>query len=546
MTKREFSKTSLFLIAMIPLVALFIILGFSIIKWGLDPHIPLLVSAFVAAIVAIFILGYSWDELQEGISESIGVALPAVLILMIIGVVIGAWIISGTVPGLIYYGLDIINPKFFLVSGLFLTAIISVSTGSSWTAAGTIGIALIGIATTIDYSIAWTAGAVVSGAYFGDKMSPLSDTTNLAPAVAGTDIFKHIRSMLYTTLPAFIISAIIFTAVGFSLTTDGSVDLAQVDATKEVLSLSFNIGLWVFIPPVLVIVMILLKVPALPALFISALIGVAIAVPANGTSLDEAMSVMHYGYESDSATILADDGYESVEVAVTDLDTSDLREITKSMKLDVDSDKKEAYVEALEAEEVTTVTNYEKDGTTIKSTVVSNVDTLLGRGGLDSMLWTVSLILCAMVFGGIMEAAGLLQAVVDMILRLVFGYTSLVVATLATSLFVNIVAADQYLAIVLPGKMFKKAFTEDQKVEPYCFSRVLESGGTLTSPLVPWNTCGATMTAFLGVNAWGPEGYAIYSIFNIINIILEVIAAAIGFGVHYRDDKETIKEVIAQ
>ncbi|MFV0424239.1 MAG: Na+/H+ antiporter NhaC [Bacilli bacterium] len=513
MTKREFSKGGLFLIALIPLAALFVILGFSIIKWGLDPHIPLLLSAFVAALVAIFILGYSWDELQKGISESIGIALPAILILMIIGIVIGSWIISGTVPGLIYYGLDIINPKFFLVSGLFLTAIISIATGSSWTAAGTIGIALIGIATALDFHIGWTAGAVVSGAYFGDKMSPLSDTTNLAPAVAGTDIFKHIRSMLYTTLPAFIVAAIVYTVVGFNLSSNGSVDLSQVSATKEVLSMGFNIGLWVFIPPVLVITMILLKVPALPALFVSALIGVAIAIPANGIGMDEAMDVMHYGYSSDAATMLVDDGYEMVETG------------------EVNDDGDELF-------------NYEKGGEIIDSSVVSNVDELLSRGGLDSMLWTVSLIICAMIFGGIMEAAGLLQAVVDMILKLVFGYTSLVVASLATSAFVNVVAADQYLAIVLPGKMYKKSFTEDYNVEPYCFSRVLESGGTLTSPLVPWNTCGATMSGFLGVPVWGAGGYAIYAIFNLVNVLFEVIAAAVGFGVVYKDDKEKIKEVM--
>ncbi len=534
----------MFGIALIPLVSLFVILGFSIIKWGLDPHIPLLLSAAVAAIVAIFILGYSWNELQDGISESIGVALGAVLILMIIGVVIGAWIISGTVPGLIYYGLEIISPKYFLVSALVLSAIISIATGSSWTAAGTIGIALIGIATALDFHIGWTAGAIVSGAYFGDKMSPLSDTTNLAPAVAGTEIFPHIRSMLYTTVPAFIVAAIVYTIVGFNLSSTGSVDLSQVESTKQVLELGFNIKLWVFIPPILVIVMILLKVPALPALFISALIGVAIAVPTNGYGLDEAMNVMHYGFEQDSATLLIEDGYEPVEVATSELDIKELQDMAKFNKLGIDSDNKQVYIDALADEGIESVTNYEKSGEVIKSSIVSNADKLLSSGGLDSMLWTVSLIICAMVFGGIMEAAGLLQAVVDMILRFVFGYTSLVVATIATSAFVNIVAADQYLAIVLPGKMFKKAYTEDYNVEPQCFSRVLESGGTLTSPLIPWNTCGATMSSFLGVPVWGAGGYAIYSIFNFVNVIFEVIASAIGFGVKYKDDKEKIKEIL--
>ncbi len=512
-TKKEFSKGALFGIALIPLVSLFVILGFSIIVWGLDPHIPLLLSAAVATVVAIFILGYSWDELQDGISESIGLALGAVLILMIIGVVIGAWIISGTVPGLIYYGLEVINPKFFLVSALVLSAIISISTGSSWTAAGTIGIALIGIATALDFHIGWTAGAVVSGAYFGDKMSPLSDTTNLAPAVAGTDIFKHIKSMLYTTVPAFLVAAIVYTVVGFNLSSSGDVDLGQVEATQEVLKMSFNIGLWIFIPPILVIVMILVKVPALPALFVSALIGIAIAVPMNDYAVEDAFGVMHYGYESDAAAVLEAEGYKAIDTGEVD-DNGDA------------------------------IMDYEKGGELVEAGVVSNVNDLLSRGGLDSMLWTISLIICAMVFGGIMEAAGLLQAVVDMILKLVFGYTSLVVATIATSAFVNVVAADQYLAIVLPGKMYKKSFTEDYNVEPECFSRVLESGGTLTSPLVPWNTCGATMSSFLGVPVWGAGGYALFAIFNYVNVLFEIIASAIGFGVKYKDDKEKIKEVL--
>ncbi len=526
MEKRKFSDAQLFGIALIPLAALFVILGFSIIVFGLDPHIPLLVSAFVAAIVAQGILGYKWKKLQDGIMESIGIAMGAILILLIIGVVIGTWIISGVVPGLIYYGLNIISPKFFLVSALVLSAIISLATGSSWTAAGTVGIALVGMAITIDYSVAWTAGAVVSGAYFGDKMSPLSDTTNLAPAVAGTDIFKHIRSMLYTTAPSFIIAAIVYTVVGFMLSGEGNVDLSQVENTQLILKETFSIGVWIFIPPIAVIAMILFKVDALPALFISSIIGAIMAIGFNGGMapiLDEdarteanfgdkaawTMGVMHYGYEQDSGSILESAGY--------------------SANVDgVDEDGNE-------------IINYVMKDTVIESNTVSNVNKLLSRGGLDGMLWTVSLIICAMVFGGIMEAAGLLQAVVSMILKVTFNYTSLVTATLATSAFVNVVAADQYLAIVLPGKMYRKSFVEDYKVKPYCFSRVLETGGTLTSPLVPWNTCGATMSGFLGVPVWGAGGYALFAVFNYTNVFVEIIASAFGFGVIHADDKDSIE-----
>lgn len=558
MEKRKFSDGALFGIALIPLIALFVILYFSIIEFGLDPHIPLLISAFVAAIVAQAVLGYKWKDLQDGVMESIGLAMGAMLILLIIGVVIGAWIISGVVPGLIYYGLNIISPKFFLVSALLLTSIIALATGSSWTAAGTIGIALIGMATALDIHIGWTAGAVVSGAYFGDKMSPLSDTTNLAPAIAGTDIFKHIRSMLYTTLPSYIIAAIIYTIVGFMISTDGASSSSTVEATQEVISMSFSIGLWIFIPPIAVIVMILMKVDALPALFISAIIGVVMAIALNGGSApisdDEAtspsfgdkigwsMGVMHYGNEADSAGVLEADGYEPIEISVSELEDANLVETAKFYGVYEDGLSPSELVAALENEEVETVTSYEKGDMYVDHLVVNNVDKLLTRGGLDSMLWTVSLIICAMVFGGIMEAAGLLQAVVNMILKLTFNYASVVTASLLTSAFVNVVAADQYLAIVLPGKMYRKSFVEDYKVEPYCFSRVLETGGTLTSALVPWNTCGATMSGFLGVNVWGAGGYAIYAVFNYLSVIVEIIAAAIGFGVVHSDDKESIKQ----
>lgn len=511
MQKRKFSDLQLFGIAMIPLLSLFAILGYSIIELGLDPHIPLLLSAFVAGVVAMVILGYSWKELQQGISDSIGISLGAILILMIIGVVIGTWIVSGVVPGLIYYGLNVISPKFFLVSALILSAIISLATGSSWTAAGTIGIALIGIATALDYHIGWTAGAVVSGAYFGDKMSPLSDTTNLAPAVAGTDIFKHIRSMLYTTVPAFIIALVAYTIIGLVLAGNNEIDLSQVENTKLVIGETFNIGLWIFIPPVAVITMIILKVDALPALFVSALIGLVMAIGINGVSLGDTLGIMHYGYESDSQAVLEDIGYDEAEYTTNE----DGEEVLASLA--------------------------NSEGEVIDGSVISNVDELLSRGGLDSMLWTVSLIICAMVFGGIMEAAGLLQAVVNMILKVTFNYTALVTASIMTSVFVNVVAADQYLAIVLPGKMYRKAFVEDYKVKPYSFSRVLETGGTLTSPLVPWNTCGATMSTFLGVPVWGAGGYAMYTLFNMLNVVIEVIASAIGFGVFYADDKEQLK-----
>ncbi len=520
METKQMSQNKLALVALIPLVSLMLILMVSIIVLGQDPHIPLLLASTVAAITAIAI-GYSWDKLQEGIIENIGVAMGAILILMVIGAVIAMWITSGVVPGLIYYGLDIISPKFFFVSAILLTSVIALATGSSWTAAGTIGIALIGISTALNIHIGWASGAIVSGAYFGDKMSPLSDTTNLAPAVAGTDVFSHIKSMLYTTVPAYIFTCVFFLFLGFVITGEGEADLSLVKDTQEILGSMFNIGIWIFIPPIIVIGLVVMKFPALPALFISALIGFAMTLMLTNDSMVDEYKYSYLGDDIEAAEAKIAEGTLSGEA------------------IDHVSGFKATTIAAMDAMNYgfsPDAAAYVEEGS-VSEEAVSNVNDLLERGGVQSMMWTISLIICAMVFGGIMDITGMLGAVVAQIIKLVFNYTALVTASILTSVLVNLVAADQYLAIVLPGKMYKDEFTKKYNVKPECFSRVLETGGTLTSPLVPWNTCGATMSGFLGVPVWGAGGYGFFLVFNYANIVAELIASAIGFGVVKADEK---------
>lgn len=520
-TTHEFSQKKLALIALIPLGFLFISLGFSIIVLEQSPHLPLLLSAGVAAVVAITILKFKWEKIQEGILDSIYVTLSSVLILMIIGMLVASWIIAGVVPGLIYYGLDIISPKFFLVTALVLSSIIAIATGSSWTAAGTVGIALMGIANGLDINLGLAAGAVVSGAYFGDKLSPLSDTTNLAPAVSGADIFKHIKSMLYSTIPSYIITFIIFLSIGLFTDSAVAVESSTIDFYKLVIGASYNIGWYIFIPPVLVILFVLFKVPSLPALFSASIIGLIMAGALNGFSVSDLMTVSLDGVSQDSATVLVDElGYTYHEDIV--YEDSNGAIIT---------DENQIYNSLGRVnDDITVVDNstYTLNNTTYTQDNVSEVDGLLTSGGISGMWWTISLIICAMAFGGVMEITGLLNAVVSMILKLVFNYTSLVTATILTSIFVNVIAADQYLSIALPGKMYKDVYTRKYNVVPENLSRVLETGGTLTSPLVPWNTCGATMSGFLGVSTLT---YLPFAFFNLINPVVEIIVSGFGFGV---------------
>ena len=451
--------------ALIPIVFLILVLSVSIMVFESDPHIPIILTIIVAAVVAIFQLGYTWEELEEGILETIKMGMQATLILMVIGTIIGAWILSGTVPTMIYYGLQILSPGIFLIATCLICCIVSVSTGSSWTTAGTVGIALLGVGAGLEMPAHITAGAIISGAYFGDKMSPLSDTTNLAPAMAGSTLFDHIKHMFYTTTPSLIIALILYGIIGAKYA-GRSLDMGNINLILSTLQEHFVISPLLLIPPIVVIVIVLMKVPALPGLMTGTVLGAIFAAIFQGATIGDIIEASHYGF--------------SIE------------------------------------------------------TGVDIVDGLLNNGGLDGMMWTVSLIIIALSFGGVLERTGMLNAVGVSIMKLAKGTGSLIFATILTGIAVNLLTGEQYLSLVIPGRMYKDLYAE-RGIHPKVLSRTLEDGGTITSPLIPWNTCGAYMYGTLGVH---PFAYAPYAFLNLINPIIAIIYGYIGFTISPLDDKE--------
>ncbi len=433
--------------------------------FGLDPHMPILISAIFAAIIA-KTDGMKWQEIENSCIKTISTSLQAILILMIIGSLIAAWISGGIVPAMIFYGLKLINPVIFLPLVCVICAIISISTGSSWTTAGTVGVAFMGIGSGLGFLPAMTAGAVISGAYFGDKLSPLSDTTNLAPAVAGAKLFEHIRYMLYTTVPSMIIALIIYTFL--SLGKSGNQNLSEVNEITSILQANFNITPILLLAPVAVIALVVFKIPAIPGLIAGTGIGVLFTAifQSGGSIIKDFMysvfNTLQYGYSIDTGS--------------------------------------------------------------------ERVNELLNRGGLNGMMWTVSLILLAMTLGGILEGSGILYALIQPLKSITKTVGGLVTVTVFTSIFTNITTGDQYLSIVLPGRMYKKEY-EKLNLAPELLSRTLEDSGTLTSPLVPYNTCGATMYISLGVS---PLAYLPYAYLNIMNPIIAIIYAVFNIKIRKR------------
>lgn len=444
--------------AFIPIVALMASLAVAILQFDADPHIPLILGIIVASLVAVFGLNYTWDEVEKGAIDTIQMSMQAILILMVIGSLIGSWILSGTVPAMIYYGLQLLSPGIFLIATVIICSIVSVATGSSWTTAGTVGVALVGVGTGLGMPAPLVAGAIVSGAYFGDKMSPLSDTTNLAPAMAGSTLFEHIGYMFYTTVPSLLISLVLYGILGMRYA-GGQLDTGNINIILDGIAGTFSISPMLLLPPVIVIVLVLLKMPALPGLITGSVLGGLFAAIFQGADLGSIIDALHYGFVSETG----------IEV----------------------------------------------------------VDDLLTRGGLDDMMWTVSLILLAMVFGGIMEKTGMLQSIGNAILKFANSTGSLVTATILTSIAVNVLAADQYLAIVIPGRMYKEVYDE-RGLEPRLLSRTLEDAGTLTSALIPWNTCGAFMASALLVS---PLAFAPYAFLNWINPLIAIFYGYTGIGI---------------
>ena len=450
--------------ALFPVVILMMMLAYNIFFAGgellgeYSNQLILLMGGVVAAIVGFFNKVHIKTMVFE-IWENIKSVFIPITILFLVGALAGTWLVSGIIPAMVYYGLQILNPTIFLPASVVIAALISIATGSSWTTSATVGIALVIIGTTLNIPAGMVAGAVISGAYFGDKMSPLSDTTNLAPAMAGTDLFTHIRYMALTTVPTILITLFVFSIISFNLETTGQADISGF---LNSITKTFNITPYLFIVPLIVIALIVTKTKPLIALGT----GVIIA------------SIFALIFQSEILSNLTD---------------SNIRSIINAIFIDT---------------EITT--DNEK------------LNELFSSGGMKGMLWTIFLIVCAMVFGGIMDAIGALAKVTSALLKVASTIFGLFASTVISCLGLNVIASDQYLAIVIPGKMFKNAF-EDKELAPENLSRTLEDSGTVTSVLVPWNTCGAYQSSVLGVSV---EEYFMFAIFNWMSPMMTLFFAA--------------------
>ena len=456
--------------ALLPVIILVVMLAYNVYVFGDDAlsgsnQFILLLGGAVAALVG-FRNKVSYKTMMNEVAENVKSTSGAILILLMVGALAGTWLISGIIPAMIYYGLQVLNPTIFLAATLIICAVISIATGSSWTTAATVGIALIGIGEALGISLGMTAGAVLSGAYFGDKMSPMSDTTNLAPAMAGTDLFTHIKYMAYTTVPTIVVTLLVFVILGFFQNATGQAD---VDTLLTDIDAAFNISPWLFLVPIIVIALIIKKTPPLVALLAGTILGGIFALIFQPEVVAQVAEVKQLDFNS---------AYKGVLKSIT-VETSVATE-------------NEALAD------------------------------LFTAGGMAKMLGTIWLILCAMVFGGVMDAIGALARISSFMLNLFDSIFGLFASTVFTCIGLNFTASDQYLAIVVPGKMYSKAY-KDKGLAPENLSRTLEDSGTVTSVLIPWNTCGAYHSGVLGVPVFD---YAFYAIFNWLSPFMTLLFAA--------------------
>ena len=462
--------------ALIPVCVLIFLLSFSVYLFGEDAssgpnQIALCFGAAVAALIGWY-NGQSWVDIESSIVSGITVAIKPLLILLSVGMLIGSWILSGTVPTMIYYSLLILDPSIFYAASALICSLIALSIGSSWTVAGTVGIALIGAAGGMGLSLEITAGAIISGSYFGDKMSPLSETTNLAPAVAGTDLFTHIGHMVWTTVSSILIALVIFGLIGLNI--DTSATNSDLQLTMQLLTENFTIHPLMMLPVLLLLFMANKKLPPIPTIVTGAMVGVVLALlfqrPIIMELAGEAPNVFLGLFKGTWYTIF--DGF-------------------------------------------------------VLNSGNATLDDLMTRGGMSSMLTTIWLVICAMVFGAVMDHTGLLKCLVTYALSFVHSTGSLIATTIATCIGTNIITSDQYISLVLPGRMYKLEY-EKHNLDMKNLSRTLEDAGTITSPLVPWNTCGAYMASTLGVATFA---YLPYCFFNLINPIIAVIYGFLNFKI---------------
>lgn len=467
-TKRESRQPHLYE-ALLSFGFLILVMALGIAKFETEPHIPMFIGTIFASIIALKI-GYSWDEIEKGMFDGIYQALQAIVILAVIGILIGVWLLAGVVPTMIYYGLNILNPTIFLVATSIICSITSLATGTSWGTAGTIGIALMGIAKGLGIPAPIAGGAIISGAYFGDKLSPLSDTTNLAPAMAGTDVFTHVKFMLPTTLISYGITLALYLIIGLRFK-GVHADTSAIDAIQQGIAANFKISPLLLIPPIAVIVSIAFKMPAIPGITIGILLGAIEAFIFQGANLGQVLDVGFAGYLSETG--------------------------------------------------------------------VKTIDSLLTAGGLTGMMDSISLTILAMMFGGIMEKTGQLEVIVNSLLKGVKSVTGLITLTILTAIGSNVTMPEQYISVVVPGRMYANAYRE-KGLHPKTLSNALESGGTLTSALIPWNTCGVFMTTILGISTFQ---YGRWAFFNYLTPIIVIILSAAGTGlsVAYMDEGEKKK-----
>jgi NhaC family Na+:H+ antiporter len=468
-----------------------VLISLTVLVWGQDLHITLIISAIIAGIIGVVYLKYDYRTIEKGIIDGIMTGMQACLILFTVGPLVGTWIVSGVVPSMIYYGLSVLSPSIFLFATLFICSVVSLATGTSWGTAGTVGIALMGIGVGLGVPPALTAGVIISGGYFGDKMSPLSDTTNLAPAVAGTDLFQHIRAMMWTSGPTYIIVTAITLVIGFKYA-GGSLDAAKIQAIQALMKAEFWVSPISLIAPIVVIALSAMGKPALPSLWCGILIAIIFAL-VQGVPVADVLDIMQNGYVPTVTAEIADaaDG---------------------------------AAVAALLAQRGIELVPE------IGQRAAKDLVELMARGGLQSMNWTVSLIICAFTFGSTLEVCGFLKVFLEAIMKPIKSAGGMVMAVIASCAFCDIFLGDQYLAIAMPGRMFKPAF-DKAGLHPRMLSRSLEDSGTLISVLVPWNTCGAYHAGVLGIPT---ISYLPYAFFNYLNPLIAIIITYMGIGISWR------------
>ncbi|MFI3279329.1 MAG: Na+/H+ antiporter NhaC family protein [Rikenellaceae bacterium] len=477
--KNQTERTPSLIASLIPLAVLTVLLFLVIKAFGSDSisggsQIALLTATAICGVISIFGFGCSWEKLEAAMTENIRASGTAIVILLLIGAISGSWMLSGVVPTMIYYGLDLLNPKIFLVATCVICALVSLLTGSSWTTVATIGVAFMGIGSALGFSEGWIAGAIISGAYFGDKISVLSDTTVLASSTVGVPIFTHIQYMLYTSFPAFVVAMIVFTVVGFS---GVQTDAADVSAYTQTISSTFNISPWLLAVPVLTGVLIAMRLPAIITLFASTFMAAMVMLFVQPEIMSEV-------------------------VGVTELDGM--------------ARFKAVFMSCY--------------GSTSIQTPVEAVTDLISTRGMSGMLSTIWLIICAMCFGGAMAGSGMLETITRLFLRIVNGAASTVASTLCSGFFFNLCTGDQYISIILTGRLFKSLY-EKQGLEDRLLSRSVEDSATVTSVLIPWNTCGMTQATVLGVATFT---YLPYCIFNIASPIMSLLMALLGINIKRR------------